>query len=62
MFCFYVHREEHDRRVAQQMHEEASREEQRQREIEVCIISFIKLHADNLCWLRVELVVLLQLL
>ena len=45
MFCFYTHREEHDRKVAQQMHEEASREEQRQREIEVCIISFIKLHA-----------------
>ena len=35
-----AHREEHDRRVAQQMHEEASREEQRQREIEVCIINF----------------------
>ena len=38
--CLCSYREEHDRRVAQQMHEEASKEEQRQREMEVCIISF----------------------
>lgn len=31
------HREEHDRKVAQQMHEEASREVQQQREMEVCV-------------------------
>ena len=33
----YFIREEHDRRVAQQMHDETSKEVQRQREMEVCV-------------------------